>query len=482
MPEAIVVGSGPNGLGAAIVLARAGLDVRVLEAEDTIGGGCRSAELTLPGFVHDICSAIHPLGVASPFMRSVPLAEHGVEWIDPPAALAHPFDDGTAVLVVRSVDETAASLGEDAARYRKLMGPLVARHGALTEDLLGPVTRPHHRAALARFSVQAALPATVAARRSFRGEQARGLFAGLSAHSILPLTRTPSAAFGLFLGLLAHAAGWPMARGGSQAIADGLAGYLSSLGGEIETDRRVGSLAELAGAAPVLLDVTPRQLLALAGDSLPSGYRRGLSRYRYGPGVFKVDWALAAPIPWRAEECARAGTVHLGATLEEIVASEAAPWRGEVAERPFVLLAQQSLFDPSRAPDGKHTAWAYCHVPNGWGGDATELIEAQVDRFAPGFRERVLARAVHGTAALEAHNANYVGGDINGGAATLRQVIARPVLRVSPYATPLPGVFLCSSSTPPGGGVHGMCGMHAAAAALRRRRDQRRDSLSAADP
>ena len=467
MAEAIVVGSGPNGLGAAIVLARAGLDVRVLEAEETIGGGCRSAELTLPGFVHDICAAIHPLGVASPFMRSVPLDEHGVEWVVPPAALAHPFDDGTAALVVRDVDETAASLGDDAARYRKLMAPLVAAHDALTEDLLSPIARPHHPAALARFSVRAALPASVVARRSFRGEKARGLFAGLSAHSILPLTRTPSAAFGLFLGFLAHVTGWPMARGGSQAIPDGLAGYLRSLGGEVETGRRIASLAELGDAAPVLLDVTPRQLISLAGDSLPSGYRRGLSRFRYGPGVFKVDWALDGPIPWRAEECARAATVHLGGTLEEIVASEAAPWRGSVAERPFVLLAQQSLFDPSRAPDGKHTGWAYCHVPNGWDGDATGLIEAQVERFAPGFRERILARAVHGPAALEAYNANYVGGDINGGAATLRQIAARPVLRVSPYATPLRGVFLCSSSTPPGGGVHGMCGMHAAVAALR---------------
>jgi phytoene dehydrogenase-like protein len=481
MPEAIVVGSGPNGLAAAIVLARAGVAVRVLEAEDTIGGGCRSAELTLPGFVHDVCAAIHPLGIASPFMRSVPLAEHGVEWIEPPAALAHPFDDGSAAIVVRSVDETAASLGEDGERYRKLMEPLVARHAALTEDLLGPVTRPRHPAALARFSVRAALPASVAARRAFRGEKARALFAGLSAHSILPLTRTPSAAFGVFLGLLAHSAGWPMARGGSQAIADGLAGYLRSLGGEVETGRRVGSLAELTGVAPLLLDVTPRQLLALAGDSLPSGYHRSLSRFRYGPGVFKVDWALDGPIPWRAEGCTLAGTVHLGATLEEIVVSEAAPWRGEVAERPFVLLAQQSLFDPSRAPAGKHTAWAYCHVPNGWAGDATESIEAQVERFAPGFRERILERSTMGTSALEAHNSNYVGGDINGGAATLRQVVARPVLRVSPYATPLPGVFLCSSSTPPGGGVHGMCGMHAAGAALRRSGSERREGLGAVD-
>jgi phytoene dehydrogenase-like protein len=465
MPDAVVVGAGPNGLAAAIELARAGVSVRVLEAEATVGGGCRSAELTLPGFVHDVCSAIHPLAVGSPFMRSVPLEEHGVEWVHPPAALAHPFDDGSAAVVVRSVTETGASLGVDARRYELLMGPLVDRCDAITDDLLAPLGRPRNLGAFARFSALSALPAAAAARASFRGEAARGLFAGLAAHSLLPLTRLPTAAFGWFLGLLAHGVGWPLARGGSQAIAEAMASYLRSLGGEVETGRRVESLGELEGVERVVLDVTPRQFLALATGRLPEPYRGRLERFRYGPGVFKLDWALDGPIPWRARECAQAATVHVGGALAELVASEREPWRGGVVERPFVLLAQQSLFDPSRAPSGKQTAWAYCHVPNGWGGDATERVEAQVERFAPGFRDLILARSAMGPAELELHDANYVGGDINGGAADLRQTFARPVPR-RPYATPLPGVFLCSSSTPPGGGVHGMCGYHAARAAL----------------
>jgi phytoene dehydrogenase-like protein len=467
MPDAFVVGSGPNGLGAAIVLARAGLSVRVLEAEETPGGGCRSAQLTLPGFTHDVCSAIHPLGIGSPLLRSLPLEEHGVEWVHSPAALAHPFDDGTAALVVRSVDDTADSLGPDAPAYRRLMAPLVARQEELADALLAPLWRPRHPAVLARFSVRAALPARALANRVFRGEPARGLFAGLAAHSGLPLTPSPSAAFGLYLGALAHAVGWPLARGGSQTIADALVSCLRSLGGEVETGRRVESLAELEGGAPILLDVTPRQLLALAGDALPPRYRRALEHYRYGPGAFKLDWALSGRIPWRAPECARAATVHLGGSLADVLASERAPWHGEVTERPFVLVAQQSLFDPSRAPAGKHTAWAYCHVPNGSDLDVTERIESQLERFAPGFRDRILAPSVMGPADLRAYNDNYIGGDINGGAATLRQLLARPVPGLSPYSTSLPGVFLCSSSTPPGGGVHGMCGYHAARAALR---------------
>jgi phytoene dehydrogenase-like protein len=465
--DAVVVGSGPNGLAAAIVLAQAGLAVRVLEAADTVGGGARSAELTLPGFVHDVCSAIHPLGVASPFFRTLPLAEHGVEWIEPPAALAHPFDDGTAALLERSPDAAAPGLGEDEGRWRRLFASLTGDAEPLLEDLLGPLHLPAHPLALARFSALAAAPATLLARLSFRGAKARGLFAGLSAHSMLRLDRPPSAAFGLTLGLLAHAVGWPLPRGGSQRLPDALASHLRSLGGEIETGRRVASLGELGETRPVLLDVTPRGLLALAGDRLPTRYRRRLERYRYGPGVFKLDWALDGPIPWQADECARSATVHLGATLEEIAESEAAPGRGAIVERPYVLLAQQSLFDPTRAPAGQHTAWAYSHVPNGSTVDLTERIEAQVERFAPGFRERILARSALGPAGIERHNENYVGGDINGGAATLSQLFTRPVARVSPYTTPLPGVFLCSSSTPPGGGVHGMCGFHAAQAALR---------------
>ena len=476
MPDAVVVGAGPNGLAAAVEMARAGLSVRVLEAADTVGGGARSAELTLPGFVHDVCSAIHPLGIASPFFRSLPLADHGLEWVEPPAALAHPFDDGGAALLARSPDAAMPTLGEDDERWRRLFAPLVRDPGSLLDEILAPLHVPAHPLTLARFGLRALLPATTVARRSFRGARARGLFAGLAAHSMLPLERPPSAAFGLMLGLLGHAVGWPFPRGGSQALSDALASYLRSLGGEIETGRRVESLAELGETRLVVLDVTPRGLLELAGDRLPDRYRRRLERYRYGPGVFKLDWALAGPIPWRADECSRAATVHLGATLEEIAASEAAPAQNRSAERPYVLLAQQSLFDPTRAPAGRHTAWAYCHVPNGSSVDMTEQVESQVERFAPGFRERILARSALGPADLERSNPNHVGGDINGGLADLRQLLTRPVARWSPYSTPLPGVFLCSASTPPGGGVHGMCGFHAARAALRSIQSRRSSS------
>ena len=476
MPDAVVVGAGPNGLAAAVELARAGLSVRVLEAADTVGGGARSAELTLPGFVHDVCSAIHPLGIASPFFRSLPLADHGLEWVEPPAALAHPFDDGGAALLARSPDAAMPTLGEDDERWGRLFAPLVRNPESLLDEILAPLHVPAHPLTLARFGLRALLPATTVARRSFRGARARGLFAGLAAHSMLPLERPASAAFGLMLGLLGHAVGWPFPRGGSQALSDALASYLRSLGGEIETGRRVESLAELGETRLVVLDVTPRGLLELAGDRLPDRYRRRLERYRYGPGVFKLDWALAGPIPWRADECSRAATVHLGATLEEIAASEAAPAQNRIAERPYVLLAQQSLFDPTRAPAGRHTAWAYCHVPNGSSVDMTERVESQVERFAPGFRERILARSALGPADLERSNPNYVGGDINGGLADLRQLLTRPVARWSPYSTPLPGVFLCSTSTPPGGGVHGMCGFHAARAALRSIQSRRSSS------
>jgi phytoene dehydrogenase-like protein len=463
--DAVVVGSGPNGLAAAIELARRGRSVLVLEAAETIGGGTRSAELTLPGFVHDVCSAVHALAVGSPFLRGLPLAGLGVELVQPPAPLAHPLDDGSAVMLERSIEVTAAGLDAgDGEAWSGLLRPLVRRADALLEDTLSPLRRPRHPLLLARFGLAALRSADGLARRRFRGERARALFAGLSAHSMLPLSARASASFGLVLGLLGHAYGWPVARGGSQRIADALAERLRALGGEIEAGRRVASLDDVPPARAVLLDLTPRQVLTIAGDRLPSRYARRLAAYRYGPGAFKLDYALDGPIPWRAPECARAATVHLGGTLEEIVASEDAP--GHV--RPFVLLAQQSLFDDTRAPGGKHTVWAYCHVPNGWDGDATDAIEAQIERFAPGFRDRVLARVARAPADLERYDENYVGGDINGGLQDLRQLFGRPVPRLVPYSTPVPGLYLCSSSTPPGGGVHGMCGFLAARAALAR--------------
>ncbi len=468
--DAVIVGAGPNGLAAGITIARAGKSVLVLEAKETIGGGTRSAELTLPGFVHDICSALHPLGVASPFFRDLPLAQYGLEWVFPPACLAHPLDDGTAVLVEGSIDATAANLGPDAARYRRLMGPLVAGWQGLLGDLLGPLRLPRHPIMMARFGLAGLLPAVTMARADFRGERARAVFAGMASHAMMPLSAPATAAFGLVLALVAHAIGWPMARGGSQRVADALGAHLRSLSGEIVTDHPVRSRADLPDARAILFDTSPRQLVQVLGEELPSGYRRALSRFRYGPGVFKADYALDSPIPWRAEECLRAGTVHVGGTMEDIAAAEAATWRGEHPERPFVLVAQQSLFDPTRAPEGKHTAWAYCHVPHGSAEDVTDRLEAQIERFAPGFRDRILARRTHTAADMEAYNPNYVGGDINAGVQDLRQLFTRPVARLNPYTTPVRGLYLCSSSTPPGGGVHGLCGYYAARTVLRRLR------------
>jgi len=466
LADAVVVGAGPNGLAAAIAIARAGRRVAVLEGQETIGGGCRSAELTLPGFVHDTCSTVHSLALASPFLSSLPLERHGFELVHPEAPLAHPFDDGTAVMLERSVDKTAAGLGADADAYRHLFAPLVRASEPLFGDLLAPLRPPRHPLLMGRFGLSAIRSAHGLLRSRFEGPRARALLGGCCAHSMLSLRAPVSAAFGIVLSMTAHAVGWPVARGGSQRLADALAAHLRELGGTVETGRTVESLAELGGAAPVLLDVTPRQLLALAGERLPDRYRRALTRYRYGPGVFKLDWALDAPIPWSAPEAARAGTVHLGGTLEEIVASEQAVAAGEHSERPFVLLVQASMFDGSRAPQGKHSAWAYCHVPNGSARDMTAAIEAQVERFAPGFGELVVARSAMDNAEVERRNPNYVGGDINGGLQDIRQLFTRPVARPVPYSTPLPGVFLCSSSTPPGGGVHGMSGYWAARAAL----------------
>jgi phytoene dehydrogenase-like protein len=466
-PDAVVVGSGPNGLAAAITLAEKGRSVLLLEAAETAGGGTRTLELTLPGFLHDICSTIHPLAEASPFFRQLPLAEHGLDLVHPEAPLAHPLDDGTAVMLERSVEETAAGLGPDAEEYRKLMAPFVDRSDRLEPFLLGRSPLARHPLLAARFGLVGLRSAEGAVRR-FRGERARALLAGLAAHSIQDLHRMPTASFGLVLAVLGHVHGWPVVRGGSQRLADALVSYLRSLGGAVETGRRVDSLSELPRGGLTMLDLTPRQVLRVADGRLPTRYSRGLRRFRYGPGVFKVDWALDGPVPWTAPEVGRAATVHLGGTFEEIAESESAVWRGEAPERPFVLAAQQTLFDDSRAPAGKHTFWAYCHLPNGSNVDMTDRIETQIERFAPGFRDLVLERSARGPAELERYDENYVGGDINGGVQDLRQLYTRPVVRINPYATPVKGLYLCSSSTPPGGGVHGLCGWYAARSAVRR--------------
>jgi phytoene dehydrogenase-like protein len=467
--DAVIVGAGPNGLAAAIELARNGRSVLVLEARDTVGGGCRSAELTLPGVMHDVCSAVHPLGRASPFFRELPLAEHGLEWIEPSVQVAHPFEDGSAALVRRSIEETEASLGPDGRTYARLIRPFVDDWELIVRDLLGPINPiagMRHPVALGRFGLFALLPVTQLVRR-FRGAQARGLVAGCSAHSMLRLSQPISSGFGVALLASAHAVGWPIPRGGSQRLADALAGTLRDLGGEIETGRLVRTLDELPPHRSVLFDLSPRQVLQIAGNRLGGFYSAQLRRYRYGPGSFKLDLTLDGPIPWRNPEVGLAAMVHLGGTLEEIAASERAVARGVVSERPFVLLSQPSLFDATRAPEGMHTVWAYCHVPNGSTVDASERIERQIERFAPGFGERIIARHAMGPAQLEAYNPNNVGGDINAGLQSLTQFFTRPAARWDPYTTPDPSLFICSASTPPGGGVHGLCGWHAARSALR---------------
>ncbi len=467
--DAIVVGAGPNGLAAAIELARAGRQVRIYEAADEVGGGSRSAELTLPGFIHDVCSAVHPLGVASTFFGTLDLARHGLEWVQPQAPLAHALAPGRSVVLERDLEATRRNVGRDGDAWVRLFGPLAREWERLAPTLLGPVVRPpRHPLLLARFGLPAVLPATSLARIAFREPAARALFAGMAGHSMLRLGRPLTASFGLVLGMLAHAVGWPVARGGSGRIAAALEAEARSLGVEIVIGHRVDALAALPDARAVILDLTPRQVVEIAGNRLPSGYRGQLERYRYGPGAFKVDWALDGPIPWADPATARAGTVHVGGTMTEVAASEDAVDRGTPSDRPFVLLVQPTMADPSRAPEGKHIAWAYCHVPHGSDVDMTDAIERQVERFAPGFRDLVLARSVKNAPAMEAYDANYIGGDINGGIQDVRQLLFRPVLRWNPYTTPDPGLFLCSSSTPPGGGVHGMGGLHAARAVLHR--------------
>ena len=463
--DAVVVGAGPNGLAAAITFAQAGRSVALFEANDFPGGAVCSAEVTLPGFVHDLCSAVYPLAVGSPFLRSLPLARYGLEWIYSPAALAHPFDDGTALIVERSVEATAVRLGEDAGNYREFMTPLAAQWESLSSAILAPPGWPRHPVQLARFGLSAIQPARRFSERTFQSDRTRALFAGLAAHSMLPLECWGSAAFGLVLGATAHTLGWPIVRGGAQKLANALVAHFRSLGGELFLNHPIETFAELPSSRTVVCDVTPRQLVKIARRQLSRSYRHKLQKFRYGMGAFKIDWALSNPVPWRAQECRQAATVHLGASLSEIAASERMAWRGFQFDRPFVLLVQPSLFDDSRAPAGKHTLWAYCHVPNGSTFDMTERIEAQIERFAPGFRDTILARRVASPAELERRNANLVGGDINGGAPILSQLFLRPTRRL--YATSTPGLYLCSSSTPPGGGVHGMCGYFAARQALR---------------
>lgn len=464
--DAVVVGAGPNGLAAAIALQQEGLSVLLLEAADTVGGGARTAALTAPGFYHDVCSAIHPLAAASPFFTTLPLSEHGLEFIYPPASAAHPFDDGTAAVLTRSLGSTAQQLGDDAGAYRDLVDPVVRDWPEIAEYVLGPLRMLDHPAKMIRFGLQA-LRSAKAVSKKFRTEKARGFWAGMAAHSIIPLTHAATASIALVLLATGHLRGWPIPKGGSQQIANALASYFSSLGGKIETGVRVTSLDQVPSARVMLFDVTPRQLLEIAGHKFTTVYKWQLGRYKYGPGVFKIDWALDGPVPFRDTACHHAGTVHIGGTFSEIADAEQAAWTGRHAEKPFVLLAQPSRFDPTRAPEGKHTVWAYCHVPHGSTVDMTDAIESQVERFAPGFRDRIVARHTMNTAELERYNPNYVGGDINGGAFRLDQIFTRPALRRSPYRTSRGTIYICSSSTPPGGGVHGMCGYHAAQRALR---------------
>ena len=464
--DTIVVGSGPNGLAAAITLAQAGHSVLVLEAKDTIGGGCRTQELTLPGFQHDVCAAIHSTGRLSPIFANLPLEKFGLEWIHSPADIAHPFDDGTAVIARRSIEETADCLGVDSEAYCRLMTPFARQYKEILLDVFaGFHIPPHHPFTAVKFGIPSLLSAQTLAHRRFKGPKARGFFAGMAGHAVLPMDTIATSGVGLMFLILVHSVGWPLARGGSQKIVDALASYLQALGGEIHTNCEIQRYEDLPPTRCILFDTTPWQMAKIMGERLPAGYQRKIEGFRHGPGVYKLDIALDGPIPWKAEGVAQAATVHLGGSLEEIAASEKAVWHNEHPEKPYILLAQQSLFDNSRAPEGKHTVWAYCHIPFGSEFDMTERIEAQIERFAPGFRDLILARHVHNPSSMEKYNPNYIGGDITGGSMDLRQMFTRPT--ISTYRTPVKGVYLCSSSTPPGPGVHGMCGYNAAQAVLK---------------
>jgi phytoene dehydrogenase-like protein len=463
-----VVGAGPNGLSAAIVLAQAGLSVLVREAAPVIGGGTRTEELIEPGHLHDVCSTIHPMGVASPFFRTLPLKQHGLEWIHTPTLIAHPFDDGSVATLERTLDAAEEALGDDGPSYRSLMAPFVARWQDLVHDSLRPIRFPSNPFFMARFGMHALRSVDGLARARFRNDSTRALFAAIAGHCMLPLEWKVTASFGMMLCITGHAVGWPLARGGSRSIANALAAHLRELGGVIETDAPVETMDELPPADAILFDLTPRQVVRIAGKRLPDRYRQQLENFRYGPGVFKVDWILSEPVPWKNPRCNETPVLHLAGSYEEVLASESAPWRGVDAEHPFVLFVQPSLFDDARAPAGRHIGWAYCHVPHASSTDYTDAIERQVERFAPGFRDTIIERHVMPPSALEAHNQNMVGGDINAGAQDIRQLFLRPVPRWNPYTTPVKELYLCSASTPPGGAVHGMCGYHAAHAALRR--------------
>jgi len=462
--DAAVVGSGPNGLCAAITLAEAGLRVVVIEATDTIGGGARTAELTLPGFHHDVCSAIHPMGISSPYMQTLDLEAHGLEWVHPAAPLAHPLEDRPAAMLERSIDDTAATLGVDGEAWAQWMRPWIDRWSGLCEDALGPLGIPKHPLWMANFGTQAFRAADMLATGKFDDVSARALFAGLAGHAVMPLDMTPSAAIGVMLGIAGHAVGWPMPKGGSGALSKALSNRFTAMGGTFQTGQRITQIDEVPTTGPILFEVAPARLADISGDTLPLAFRKKLQRFHHGPGVFKIDFALSEPIPWSDPAVSRAGTVHLGGTLEEIAASERACWDGHHSDTPFVLVAQQSLFDPTRAPDGQHTGWAYCHVPNGSTTDMTAAIEVQIERFAPGFKDTILAKHAMHALDFETYNANYIGGDVNGGAPTIPQLFTRPTAKT--YRTPHSRLYLCSASTPPGGGVHGMCGHHAAKAAL----------------
>lgn len=464
--DAVIVGSGPNGLAAAIAMQQEGVNVLVIEGKSSIGGGMRSAALTLPGFVHDVCSAIHPMAVASPFFKSLPLHNHGLEYILPDVAAAHPFDDGTAAFLSKSVEKTAHSLSPDEQTYSKLFAPLLKIWPELLKDILAPLHIPNNPLPLANFGLKALLPAVTYAK-NFKTDHAKGLWAGMAAHSMQPLTNISTSAIALVLMAAGHHQGWPIPKGGSVSIANALANYFLSIGGKIETGLMISSLSQLPSSHAVLFDITPQQLLKIAGHEFSTIYKWQLERYRYGMGVYKIDWALDAPVPFKNSICREAGTVHLGNTLEEIVASEQQTWQGGHPEKPFVLLAQPSIFDDTRAPAGKHTAWAYCHVPNNSEKDMSSIIERQVERFAPGFRDLILSRHTMDSQQMEIYNPNYIGGDINGGVIDIGQLFTRPALRFSPYRTSKKGLYICSSSTPPGGGVHGMCGYYAAKQALK---------------